>query len=159
MPQAAAWQVLVIDNSSMFRDLLCGHLRARFPGIELLEAANVAEGYFLLNEHRPALAFLDVSLPDGNGLQLARRARVAFPEVNLCICTGHDFPEYRKAAAESGAAFFISKHGPFWSEGERIVEAVFGSADADQAPPAKMRDDAASECNGCCGGEGNGYSS
>jgi DNA-binding NarL/FixJ family response regulator len=156
MSQAATWQVLVIDNSSLFRDLLCGHLRARFPGIELLEAATVTEGYRLLQERRPPLAFVDVSLPDGNGLQLARRAREAFPEVTLCICTGHDFPEYRKAAADSGAAFFISKHGPFWNEAEQIVEAVFHGADDDHPPAVKRPDDAASACNGCCGDEGNG---
>ncbi len=155
MSQAATWQVLVIDNSSLFRDLLCGHLRARFPGIALLEAETVAEGYRLLKELRPALAFLDVSLPDGNGLQLARRARVAFPEVTVCICTGHEFPEYRKAAADGGAAFFVSKHGPFWNEAERVVEAVLGGADDDRPDLAKKSDDAASACNGHCGA-GNG---
>ncbi len=43
----------------------------------------------------------------------------------MCICTLHDEPEFRQAARDSGAAWFIAKQGDFWNDTECVVRSVF----------------------------------
>jgi DNA-binding NarL/FixJ family response regulator len=132
MAECARTKMLLVDDATMFRLFLKDALCARFPGVEVLEAGSVAEGYRCVKEHQPRLVLLDVSLPDGNGLALARRIRDELPEVVVCICTLHDEPEYRQAAAESGAACFICKQGDVWNEAEHLVSAAFEGANGDR---------------------------
>lgn len=118
--------VLLVDDAPLIRDLVMDGLRARFPGLAVIQAGNVAEGYDLVTRHRPGLVLLDLSMPDGNGLTLARRIRDELPGVTVCICTLHDEPELRQAGADSGAAGFIGKQGDFWGETAQVVRSVFG---------------------------------
>ena len=127
MSESGPWQVLIVDDARLFRYLLRDGLRSRFPAVEVMQAENLAEGYRNAKESHPKLVLLDISLPDGNGLELARRIRDEVPGVIVCICTIHDYPEYRQAAADSGAACFISKQGTCWSDTENLIRRVFES--------------------------------
>ncbi len=134
MSERARAKVLIVDDANIFRNLVRNALCTRFPGLDVIEARDVAEGYHHVNEYRPRLVLLDVSLPDGNGLHLARRIRDELPEVVVCICTSYDFPEYRQAATECGAAHFISKNGDtFWRDTENLVRTELRLAGSDWA--------------------------
>jgi DNA-binding NarL/FixJ family response regulator len=125
MYEDARRKLLIIDHKRLLRQLLKEALLSRFPGLEVVEAENVSGGYQYAKELRPELVLLEIELPDGNGLELARRFRDELPEVMVCICTIYDYPEYRQAAAEVGAAHFISKQDRFWSDTENLVKARF----------------------------------
>lgn len=125
MSEQAGQRLLIVDDANLLRELIRDGLRKRFPAIEVIEARNVAEGYHQVSRERPRLVLLDVSMPDGDGLALARRIRDEWPRIVVCICTLHDEPEFRQAAAESGAAWFIAKQGDFWSDIELLVRTVF----------------------------------
>jgi DNA-binding response OmpR family regulator len=114
-------KVLIVDHTRLLRQLVRDALLDRFPGLEIIEAGSVTEGYHYARDLRPGLALLEVRLPDGSGLELARRIRDELPEVSVCICTTYDYPEYRQAAAAAGAAHFISKQDSFWSDTEYLV--------------------------------------
>jgi len=118
-------QMLVVDDADLLRGLIAQGLRQRFPDIEVIEAAGFAQGYQRARQLRPRLAILDVSMPDGNGFELTRRIRAELPETMVCICTLHDAPEFKQAAADSGAIWFIAKQGNFWNDAECVVRAVF----------------------------------
>ena len=118
-------KVLIVDNTRLLRELVRDALLARFPGLEVIEAGNIIEGYQYARELRPGLVLLDFSLPDGKGLELARWIRDDLPEVSVCVCTTYNYPEYRQAAAESGAAHCISKQDRFWSDTENLVRTEF----------------------------------
>lgn len=124
-------RLLIVDDASLLRNLMAEGLRERFPDIEVIEAEGVLDGYRRARESRPGLAILDISMPDGNGLELSRWIRDELPGMVVCICTLHDEPEFRQAAADSGAACFIAKQRGFWSDAERLVASVFGVARAD----------------------------
>jgi DNA-binding NarL/FixJ family response regulator len=126
--EQARQQVLIVDDASLLRGLIGDGLRQRFPGIEVIEAQNVAEGYHYARQYRPRLVLLDVSMPEGNGLALARRIRDEPPGTLVCICTLQDEPEFRQAAADSGAVSFIAKQGEFWGDAESLVRTVFPGA-------------------------------
>jgi DNA-binding NarL/FixJ family response regulator len=55
------------------------------------------------------LIFVDVRLPDGNGLDLARTIKSLFVNAMVCVITSYDMLEYREAAFHNGADHFMVK--------------------------------------------------
>ena len=118
-------KVLIVDAAPVVRSLLRNALTARFPRIEVHEADTLQSGYRSARGVTPGLVLLEVRLPDGNGLDLARRLNSEMPEVALCICTAQDDLEYRRAAREAGARHFISKLEWRSETLERLVRETF----------------------------------
>lgn len=72
----------------------------------------VADGLALLafvEQHRPALAVLDITMPQCNGLEAARQIHRSHPEVRLVFLTVHDDPDYARAAFAEGALGYVVK--------------------------------------------------
>jgi DNA-binding NarL/FixJ family response regulator len=67
------------------------------------------------------LIFMDIRLPQGNGLDLTRAIKAVFADSVICVITSYDFPEYRDAAFRNGADLFMVKGD---STGEEIVSVV-----------------------------------
>lgn len=135
MEEGVRRRVLIVDDMRLLRELVRDALRHRFPGLEVIEAGNVADGYRYARKWRPGLVLLDIRLPDGSGLELARQIHEELPEIVVCICTNHDSLEYRQAAAEAGATHFISKEDRFWSDTENLVRTELGFTDSDLCEP------------------------
>jgi len=69
----AAVRVLVIDDEEMIRWALVQTLSA--AGYEVVEAGTAGEGLRLFRELLPHVVFLDLRLPDGDGLALLRQIK------------------------------------------------------------------------------------
>jgi PAS domain S-box-containing protein len=65
--------ILVIDDDAEVRWATVRMLEAE--GFQVLEGGTAAEAIELTGRHRPALVLLDVILPDGNGVELARQLK------------------------------------------------------------------------------------
>ncbi len=67
-------KVLLVDDETKSRVVLRSLLSSLFREIEIVaEAANVAEAFLAVNEHTPALVFLDIQMPGGDGFNLLRK--------------------------------------------------------------------------------------
>ena len=77
-------------------------------GYEFLEATEIAQGYTLA-QTPVDLILLDVNLPDGNGLALARRLRAEHIRTPIIILTGDVLRYSHEDALQSGANEFVSK--------------------------------------------------
>lgn len=108
--------VLIVEDNQVFREVLRDTLCCRFPSIRVLEAEDLAEGGARLTEGAPDVVFLDIGLPDGNGLDLAEVIARERPGTKVVVCTNHDIPEYREAAARRGATHFLAKEKVSWDE-------------------------------------------
>jgi DNA-binding NarL/FixJ family response regulator len=113
--------ILIVDDNSTFRETLKRILLSRFPSLHISEAQDGNRATKKTEEEAPDLIFMDVRLREGNGFQLTRRIKAAYPEVVIIIITSYDSPEYREAAFDSGADFFISKKA---STAQDILEKV-----------------------------------
>ncbi len=60
----------------------------------------------------PDLVFIDIQLPGINGLELTRIIRARRPNAIIVILSNHDLTEYREAAYENGANYYVSKNSP-----------------------------------------------
>ncbi|MGH8613188.1 MAG: response regulator [Gammaproteobacteria bacterium] len=58
------------------------------------------------------LLFLDISLPQESGLEFAAKIKSAHPDLAVSVLTMHEAPEYRQAAFEHGADYFVSEGFP-----------------------------------------------
>jgi DNA-binding NarL/FixJ family response regulator len=115
------FRILIIDPNIPFRKSLCKIINDRFPHIEILEASAGDEGLIELNTFAPSLVFIDIYLPDRNGLDLAKAIKAAHPEIVIAIFAMYDSPEYQAAADDSGVEHFIPKDD--WT-GEDILALV-----------------------------------
>ena len=73
----------------------------------------------------PDLIFMDIKLPGENGLELTRKIRASNSEVKIIILTSHDLPEYREAAREGGADYFLTKDASKANEIFNLVDNLF----------------------------------
>jgi CheY-like chemotaxis protein len=101
-------KVLIVEDSTLFRQLLKEMLVDRIPSIEIHEAVNGEEAFREVETSRPDLIFMDIRLPGENGLELTKRIKARYPDIIVIILTGYDLPEYREFSSQY-ADYFFSK--------------------------------------------------
>ncbi len=108
-------RILVIEDEALNRALLRAVLgRAREPSIrdaEVFEAGSLAAAHVVLAAGPLDLVLLDVRLPDGSGLDLARRL-AAMPigeRPKLVLMSASVLPAERAAAMAAGGDAFVGK--------------------------------------------------
>jgi two-component system response regulator RegA len=79
--------ILVIDDDEVLGKVLSRVLER--PGVTVCRATTVDEALQVAQLCRPRLALLDLCLPDGDGLQLARRLRTERPDLALILMTAY----------------------------------------------------------------------
>ena len=102
-------KLLIVDDSSILRETTRGILESKFPTLRVFEAQDGKEACTQIHDDLPDLILMDIRLPGENGLKLTRKIRASFPKIKIIIFTNYDLPEYRQAAFENGADFFLSK--------------------------------------------------
>ena len=101
--------VLIVDDNLLFRKLLRQRLKCRFPSLIISEAKDAREAMEIMLTSRPDLVFMDIRLPDGNGLDLTCQIKRQHPEIRIVIVTNYDGPEYRHAAFRCKADHYLTK--------------------------------------------------
>jgi CheY-like chemotaxis protein/anti-sigma regulatory factor (Ser/Thr protein kinase) len=88
-PQAERRHILLVEDQDDNREML--GLALGDAGYEVTAAASVAEAIQALEACQPSLAIVDITLPDGNGHQVARRIREmpGGAGVRMIAMTGH----------------------------------------------------------------------
>ena len=102
-------RILIVDDNPTFRSMLKEILVARFPSTTIEQEPDGTDLISRIDVFHPDIVFMDIRLPGENGLGLTRKIKVNHPEITVIILTGYDFPEYRHAATQSKADYFITK--------------------------------------------------
>lgn len=104
--------VLLVDDHELIRQ---GLRRAfeRQDDFEVVgEAESVAEALRLVALLSPDVVIFDVRLPDGSGIDAAKKVREAYPSTGLVILTMYAGDEQLFNALEAGASAFVPKDAP-----------------------------------------------
>ena len=101
--------VLIVDDHQLGRRLIARVLAP--AGFEPIEAGSIAEAEDALAGRAPAALVLDLNLPDGDGLELARRCRQDPRTADCAIiaCSASDRGDERDAALRAGADAYVVK--------------------------------------------------
>lgn len=114
------WKVLIVDDHPVVREAL-GMRIGREDDFEVCDAVGrAADVLRALGHHQPDLVLLDLSLPDGHGLDLAKDIHATDPDVRVLIFSMHDEQLYGERALRAGARGYVMKH----ESPERVIQAM-----------------------------------
>ncbi|HSB65274.1 MAG TPA: response regulator transcription factor [Anaerolineales bacterium] len=99
--------ILIIDDEPNLRRSL-GLILQR-AGYIITTASNAAEAIHLLQAGAYDLTFLDIKLPDQNGIQLLPRLRELYPDMPILILTAHATLDTAIEAVRLGARDYLLK--------------------------------------------------
>lgn len=99
--------LLLVEDEPNLGQTLRDYLRAKKFNVDL--AATCAEARVKFAQMKPAIAILDIGLPDGDGISLAREFRQERKECVLLFCTALNDPTLRVEGLELGAEDYITK--------------------------------------------------
>jgi DNA-binding NarL/FixJ family response regulator len=102
----------VIDGHTLTRYGLTG-LIAQHPDIEIVaETASAVQAPRVIAAASPDVVTIDVALPDGDGLQLARELRDRYVDLGIVVLTSQGEDDVLFRALETGASAFVAKTAP-----------------------------------------------
>jgi len=112
--------VLLVDDHALFREGLKGII-SRNPGYEVVgETGRADSALSLARTLRPDLVLVDISLPDGSGMDLIPQLKKALPRAVVMMVTMHSKVDYIVNAFKAGATGFVTKN----SAPERLLQAM-----------------------------------
>ena len=120
------FQILIVEDNAPFRQSLREMLCEQFPTMRVEEAQDGEDALDKLETLSPHLVFMDIKLPGQSGLEVTRTIKARYPEVKVIILTSYDLPEYREAASQYGADYFLSKGSSSREEILALVDTVSG---------------------------------
>jgi len=85
------------------------------------EASNGIEAMEKMSAHRVDIVFMDIRMPDMNGIEATRKIKKQWPDVPILILTTFNDDEYALEALNEGASGFLLKT----SDGKKLIEAVY----------------------------------
>ncbi len=103
-------QVLLVEDNSSDARLLREMFRKEKQGnFELTHVTHMREAEIRLSKGGVDIVLLDLGLPDGNGIEVLRRARAAAPSVVMIVLTGLDDEALAAEAMKEGAQDYLIK--------------------------------------------------
>ena len=118
------FQMLIVDDNAPFRQSLREMLREQFSTMGVEEAEDGEDALDKLETLSPHLVFMDIKLPGQNGLEVTREIKARYPGIRVIILTSYDLPEYREAAENYGADYFLSKGSSSREEIIALVDSI-----------------------------------
>lgn len=85
------------------------HLLTQLRTVDVLSARNAADAVVLYRRNAPDMVFLDLGLPEIDGLTLLAKLREADPAGRVVILTANAYRSNLEQASRLGAAGFLAK--------------------------------------------------
>ncbi len=105
-------KILLIDDHDLIRGGLKGAFDRDGAFTVVGEAGTLEEGVRQAARLEPDVVVIDVSLPDGSGLDGVIRLRAAQPDLGLVVLTMYNDDEHLFKALDAGASAFVAKSAP-----------------------------------------------
>jgi DNA-binding NarL/FixJ family response regulator len=107
-PQAKR-RILILDDHPLVRRGLIALIETE-PNLSVCaEAATRREGLDAIASSRPDLVIIDLSLKDGNGLEIVKDIRLGHKCLPVLVLSMHDAPIHAERAFRAGAGGYVTK--------------------------------------------------
>jgi len=122
-------QVFIVDDHNLVREGIAGLIDSE-PDLSVkAQASSLASGQALVTEGGADVLVVDVTMPDGNGLNLVRSARTVYPDLGIVVLTMRNDDDTLLEALDAGASALVLKS----SSADDVLEAIRRSATAPDA--------------------------
>ncbi|MDD2774008.1 MAG: response regulator transcription factor [Elusimicrobiales bacterium] len=158
MSEIGNFSVVIVDDHPMMRAALSDMLKVK-TGLKIVgEASSLAQARQVIKKTAPDIVVLDITMSDGNGLELISELKSRFPKMIFLVFSMHDENVYAVRALRAGASGYVMKTDPF----ETVLKAIefilkgdiyvkeelkndillnlLDSGDASQSPERKLSD-------------------
>lgn len=112
-------KIMLVDDAAFMRMMVKDAL-TKAGYTDLIEAQDGAEAVEKFNAENPDLVFMDITMPNKDGLEALKEIKAAHPNANIVMCSAMGQEAMVIEAIKSGAKDFIVK--PF--KQDRILQTV-----------------------------------
>lgn len=125
-------RVFLVEDSAEIRERL-HDVVAQVAGAQLTaEAATEDDAVEGILGQRPDVVVLDLTLAAGNGIEVLRRTKAAYPAVKVIVLTNKSEAQYRKKCMALGADRFLDKARDFGSLGAHLAAVAACSGESNE---------------------------
>jgi DNA-binding NarL/FixJ family response regulator len=115
-----------VDDHPLFREGL-RQMIERYPDLEVCgEAPDAEQAIKALNELKPDLVLVDISLGGTNGLDLIRLIKEQNDEMPVLVISMHDESLYAERSLRAGAMGYVMKHEPVTAVRAALTKVLSG---------------------------------
>jgi DNA-binding NarL/FixJ family response regulator len=101
-------RVLIVDDHVMLRESM--RVALELAGNDVVgEAGDGHEALRLVEQVRPTVVLMDVSLPGPDGIEVTRQLCTQYPELRVVMVTMHGNPALVERAVRAGACAYLTK--------------------------------------------------
>ncbi len=130
--------ILLVDDDAVLSQVLRRVLKRQ--GYQVLEAASVSDALKLAREQHPSLGLVDLCLPDGDGVELARALQQDGQHLPLILMTAYPLRLRDQPELAEGFARVLTKPLNL-EELRQTVDGVLAEADKTPTPPKASSSD------------------
>jgi DNA-binding NarL/FixJ family response regulator len=113
-------RILIVDDHPMVREGLAMRI-ATNPNWQVCgEAATQEEALTIVKETAPDLVLVDISLKNGNGIELIKELKARHPAVKMLVVSGFQESLYAERALRAGALGYLNKQ----ESNEKVMDAI-----------------------------------
>ena len=113
-------RIFVVDDHPLIREGLAAQI-ANQPNLNLCgEAEDVVEAMARIADAAPDLVIVDISLKNGNGIDLVKRLKLKDPSLVILVWSMHPENLYAERALRAGARGYVNKS----RSASQIMEAI-----------------------------------
>ena len=105
-------KVLIVDDHPLLRDGLAKVINQQPDLVVCGEAANARGGLAAVAKLRPDVAIVDLTMDDGNGLDLIKDLHARNPKLPILVLSMHHENLYAERAVRAGARGYVMKREP-----------------------------------------------
>lgn len=105
--------ILIVDDSIILSDRIIQLIREEGLIHTIVYVGTYELALKQLRLQQPDLILLDISLPDGNGIDLLKMIRTLYPDTKSIIVTNHADDYYKDLCISLGAFLFLDKSKDF----------------------------------------------
>ena len=113
-------RVYLVDDHPAIREAIRDTIESTIDMEICGETSSSDDAFREIEELRPDVAVVDISLNDAHGLDLVQNVRAQYPEVRTIVFSMYDENVYAERAIRAGASGYLMKSEPT----KNIVEAV-----------------------------------
>ena len=114
------WKVLLVDDHPVVRDGLAQRIGLESDLTVCATCENADCVLEAVDAHHPDIAVVDLTLPNGHGLDLIRELHARHPSLRLLVFSMHDEQTYGERALLLGAQGYVMKD----ESPDRVIEAI-----------------------------------
>ncbi len=102
-------KILIVEDENSLGEILNDYLKSKGHASYLHKTFSSAFSFFKENSNEIRISLLDIGLPDGNGLELAKEFRKINPECLFLFFSAQNDPQIRLQGLQLGAQDYIVK--------------------------------------------------